>query len=109
MTLDKESCTSCKADAPRVSAKEAKELLKQLPGWSIVKRGGEARLEKSFEFKDFQKALDFSNKIGRMAQKQDHHPALLTEWGSVTVTWWTHKIRGLHRNDFVAAAKTEKL
>ena len=62
-----------------------------------------------FRFDDFAKALAFTNALGQLAEEEDHHPALLTEWGRVTVTWWTHKIRGLHRNDFVMAAKADEL
>jgi len=66
------------------------------------------RLEKAFQFKDFRQALAFTNRIAQLANEADHHPAILTEWGKVTVTWWTHKIKGLHKNDFIMAAKTEQ-
>jgi pterin-4a-carbinolamine dehydratase len=65
--------------------------------------------ERAFEFPSFADALAFTNRVGALAEKEGHHPALLTEWGRVTVTWWTHKIRGLHRNDFIMAAKTDAL
>src|SRR5207247_9003871 len=68
-----------------------------------------ARLERVFHFPTFTAALAFTNRVGALAEAEGHHPALLTEWGRVTVTWWTHKIRGLHRNDFIMAAKTERL
>jgi 4a-hydroxytetrahydrobiopterin dehydratase len=58
---------------------------------------------------DFQQALDFTNKVGQLANQENHHPALLTEWGKVKVDWWTHKIKGLHRNDFIMAAKTDEV
>ena len=64
-------------------------------------------LERLFHFPSFADALAFTNRVGAIAEDEGHHPALLTEWGQVTVTWWTHKIRGLHRNDFIMAAKTE--
>ena len=67
------------------------------------------RLERAFTFSDFAAALAFTNRVGAAAEAEGHHPALLTEWGRVTVTWWTHAIRGLHRNDFVMAAKTDAL
>jgi len=53
--------------------------------------------------------MDFTNQVAKIANDEDHHPAILTEWGKVTVTWWTHKIRGLHLNDFIMAAKTDQL
>ena len=65
--------------------------------------------QQEFKFKNFVQALEFTNQVGRLAEEECHHPALLTEWGRVTVTWWTHKIKGLHRNDFVMAAKTDEL
>ena len=75
----------------------------------MIERDGIRRLERVFRLKDFAQALAFTNKVGAIAEAEGHHPALLTQWGSVTVTWWTHKIRGLHRNDFIMAAKTDRL
>ena len=75
----------------------------------MIERDGIRRLERVFRLKDFAQALEFTNKVGALAEAEGHHPALLTQWGSVTVTWWTHKIRGLHRNDFIMAAKTDRL
>ena len=60
-------------------------------------------------FGNFVDALAFTNRVGQIAEEEDHHPALLTEWGKVTVSWWTHKIRGLHRNDLIMGAKTDEL
>jgi len=107
--LAEERCTACRSDAPPVSEAEARELLRELPGWRIVEREGIRRLERVFTFPDFAQALAFTNRVGALAEAEGHHPALLTEWGRVTVTWWTHAIRGLHRNDFVMAAKTDRL
>jgi 4a-hydroxytetrahydrobiopterin dehydratase len=84
-------------------------LRTQFPEWSIVVEDGIKRLERAFKFKNFSEALAFTNKVGEIAEKEDHHPVLLTEWGMVTVTWWTHKIKGLHQNDFIMAAKTDRL
>jgi 4a-hydroxytetrahydrobiopterin dehydratase len=67
------------------------------------------QLERRFEFPDLAQALVFTDKVGELAEFEGHHPRLITEWGSVTVTWWTHKIKGLHRNDFVMATKTDRL
>lgn len=75
--------------------------------WSVVEKDGIKRLEKSFKFKDFAEALAFTNEVGKLAEKQGHHPDILTEWGNVTVSWWTHKINGLSKNDFIMAAKTD--
>jgi 4a-hydroxytetrahydrobiopterin dehydratase len=81
----------------------------QVPEWQIVPRDGVDRLERVFPFPDFASALRFTNRVGQIAEAEGHHPALLTEWGRVTVTWWTHKIGGLHRNDFIMAARTDEL
>jgi 4a-hydroxytetrahydrobiopterin dehydratase len=85
------------------------ELHPQVPDWQIVERDQIKRLERAFKFKNFVEALQFTNRVGELAEEEGHHPALMTEWGRVTVTWWTHKIKGLHRNDFIMAAKTDGL
>lgn len=100
-------CEACRRGAPTVTTDEEAELRPQIPEWERVERGGIPRLERVFTFPDFAAALDFTNRVGEIAEEEGHHPALLTEWGKVTVTWWTHKIRGLHRNDYVMAAKTD--
>ena len=92
-----------------MSERELPALLREIPGWRVVEREGVRRLERAFTFPDFAAALAFTNRVGAAAEAEVHHPALLTEWGRVTVTWWTHAIRGLHRNDFVMAAKTDAL
>jgi 4a-hydroxytetrahydrobiopterin dehydratase len=108
-TLAGATCVACRRDAPQVTADEIAELLPQLPEWQLVEVDGVKRLQRVFAFADFAEALAFTGRVGAVAEEQGHHPALLTEWGRTTVTWWTHKIRGLHRNDFVMAAKTDRL
>ena len=107
--LNVQVCEACQADVPRLTPEEINKLLKQLPSWKVIEADGEKRLERVFAFKNFAGALAFTNRVGALAEEQNHHPALLTEWGKVTVTWWTHKIRGLHKNDFIMAAKTDQL
>jgi len=107
--LTQMKCTACRGGEPTVTDAEISELHPQIPEWRVVEREGIKRLERVFKFDDFVHALAFSNKVGALAEEEGHHPALLTEWGRVTVTWWTHKIRGLHRNDFIMAAKTDQL
>jgi 4a-hydroxytetrahydrobiopterin dehydratase len=107
--LAAEHCAACRPGAPHVGAGEAEALLHDLPGWRVVARDGADRLERVFAFPDFAAALAFTNRVGAAAEAEGHHPALLTEWGRVTVSWWTHAIGGLHRNDFVMAAKTDAL
>jgi 4a-hydroxytetrahydrobiopterin dehydratase len=105
--LAEESCGVCRAGAPEVSAAELAALRAEVPQWEVVERGGVRRLERVFAFGDFAGALAFTNRVGALAEAAGHHPALLTEWGRVTVTWWTHAIGGLHRNDFIMAARTD--
>lgn len=109
MAISREHCEACRADAPRVSAEEEITLLAEIPGWEVVEREGIRQLERVFNFANFCEALAFANRVGALAEAAGHHPALLVEWGKVTVTWWTHKIRGLHRNDFILAARSNEL
>ena len=107
--LSEAHCEACRADAPVVTDDEAGEFMKEIPDWERHEVAGVPRLVRVFEFPDFAAALEFTNRVGGIAEKEGHHPALLTEWGRVTVSWWTHKIRGLHRNDFIMAARTDEL
>jgi len=104
----REECEACRTGAPRVSDDEWDRLLRQVPEWTSVLRDDIRMLEREFPFRNFVEALAFTNTIAALAEAAGHHPALLTEWGQVTVTWWTHKIRGLHRNDFILAARTDE-
>ena len=107
--LQNEKCTACRRDSPRVAEAEILELKPLIPEWTLVERDGIQRLERVFRFSNFAEALNFTNRVGGIAEEEGHHPAILTEWGRVTVTLWTHKIRGLHRNDFIMAAKLDAL
>ena len=109
MPLKEDKCEACRIGAPLATEAEIAEMMTQIPGWKISEREGIRRLERVFHFADFAEALAFTNRVGAVAETEGHHPALLTEWGSVTVAWWSHKIRGLHRNDFIMAAKTDQL
>jgi 4a-hydroxytetrahydrobiopterin dehydratase len=93
-----------------VTGESVRQLLEQIPGWQIVAwDDGISRLERIFKFRTFAEALAFTNRVGELAEAEGHHPAILTQWGQVTVTWWSHNVGGLHRNDFVMAAKTDAL
>ena len=109
MKLADEHCVTLTKRASRVDAEDCAELLAMLPDWRIVEIGGIERLERQYPMADFARALAFTNDVGAAAEQEDHHPAILTEWGRVTVTWWTHVVRGLHRNDFVMAAQTDRI
>lgn len=92
----------------RVTEEQGTEHLKQLPDWRIVSQDAVDRLERVFEFDNFADALAFTNRVGAIAEASEHHPLIITEWGRVTVQWWTHAIRGLHLNDFILAARTDE-
>jgi 4a-hydroxytetrahydrobiopterin dehydratase len=102
-------CTACRRGEPTVTAEEMAAFAPQIPAWQMVERDQIKRLERQYRFANFVQAMAFTNTVGDLAEAEAHHPALLTEWGKVTVTWWTHKIKGLHRNDFIMAAKTDAL
>ncbi|MET1078255.1 MAG: 4a-hydroxytetrahydrobiopterin dehydratase [Pseudomonas sp.] len=105
--LNQAHCEACQAGAPQVDDAELPALLKQIPDWNIEVRDSIMQLEKIYRFKNFKQALAFTNAVGAIAEAEGHHPGLLTEWGQVTVTWWSHSIKGLHRNDFIMAARTD--
>jgi 4a-hydroxytetrahydrobiopterin dehydratase len=102
-------CVPCRGGTPPLDDEQIASLHTQVSDWGVIEVDGIKRLQRVFRFKNFTEALDFTNKVGQLAEAQDHHPAILTEWGRVTVTWWTHKIKGLHPNDFIMAARTDEL
>ncbi len=107
--LSQQQCEACSFDAPRVADDEIERFKTAIPDWQIVERDGIMQLERFFKFRNFKQALAFTNRIGELAEEAGHHPALLTEWGKVTVTWWSHAIKGLHKNDFILAARTDEV
>ncbi|MGQ0813739.1 MAG: 4a-hydroxytetrahydrobiopterin dehydratase [Gemmatimonadota bacterium] len=109
MQLADLKCEACRADSPRATESQIREYMAQLPDWTIVQQDGLDRLQRVYTFKTFADALAFTNRVAEIAEKAGHHPLLTTEWGRVTVQWWTHKIRGLHINDFILAARTDEL
>ncbi len=107
--LGQMKCVACRGGEPTVTEAEIAEYHPQVPEWKLVERNNVWQLERMFKVPDFKQALAFTNSVGELAEAEGHHPTILTEWGRVTVTWWTHKIKGLHRNDFIMAAKTDAL
>lgn len=107
--LHQMKCVACRAGEPTVTESEIDILRPQIPDWQVKDVAGVKRLERVFKFKNFSQALEFTNRVGAAAEVEDHHPLLITEWGRVTVNWWTHKIGGLHKNDFIMAAKTDEI
>ncbi|MDA0322522.1 MAG: 4a-hydroxytetrahydrobiopterin dehydratase [Verrucomicrobia bacterium] len=102
-------CEACRAGAPAATSEERARFLQEHPEWTVIDLDGVPQLRRTFNFANFVAALDFTNKVGALAEAEDHHPALLTEWGKSTVTWWTHKIKDLHLNDLIAASKTDAI
>ena len=107
--LHQMKCVACRGDEPTLTDQQIAEFQPQFPEWQVKEAGGMKRLERVFKFKNFAQALDFTNKIGAIAEEENHHPLIITEWGRVSLQWWTHKIGGLHNNDFIMAAKTDEI
>ena len=107
--LNQEKCVACRRDSPPASGQDVAELHPQISHWDMISEDGINKLDRVFSFPNFQEALDFTKTVGELAEEEGHHPRLITEWGRVKVTWWTHKIRNLHRNDFIMAAKSDEI
>jgi 4a-hydroxytetrahydrobiopterin dehydratase len=102
-------CIPCRKGDPALTDAEIAERLPQIPEWELIEADGIPRLQRAFKFKNYVEAMAFTNKVAMTAEKEDHHPLMVVEWGKVTVQWWTHVVKGLHQNDFVMAAKTDML
>ena len=107
--LSNMKCVACRGGEPKLTDEQIADFKPQVPDWQVKEVDGMKRLERIFKFKNFAEAILFTDKIGAIAEEEDHHPLIITEWGRVTVQWWTHKIGGLHQNDFIMAAKTDWL
>ena len=107
--LNDQKCEVCRAGAPPLTDEEIDRLKTQIPDWKIEQFNDCKRLVRLFKFNDFAEALEFANKVGRIAEAEGHHPKIVIRWGAAKVSWWTNKINGLHLNDFIMAAKTDKI
>ncbi len=107
--LIQQKCVACRRDSPAVTPDQVAEFKQQAPDWETISEDGIPKLCRTFKFTDFVQALSFTQKVGELAEREGHHPRIVTEWGRVSVTWWTHKIKNLHVNDFIAAAKTDAI
>lgn len=107
--LHQQICESCDDSASPMLPADISQYLPMLDGWVVEEPHDVPALQKAYQFSNFVSALAFTNQLGALAEKNDHHPAILLEWGQVTVSWWTHSIGGLHKNDFVMAAKTDQV
>ena len=106
-TLAEKDCVPCRGGVPKVEGEALNKLSNELGAdWRVINNH---HLEKEYKFKDFREALDFTNKVGELAEAQGHHPDIYLAWGKVKLTIWTHKIDGLTESDFVLAAKADRL
>jgi 4a-hydroxytetrahydrobiopterin dehydratase len=106
--LTQMKCVACRGDEPLATDDEIAAWKPQVQDWELVDGEAVKKLRRTFKLKDFAQALELVNRVGVLAEAEDHHPLIEFTWGKVTVTWWTHKIHGLHRNDFIMAAKTDE-
>ena len=107
--LTKNRCEACRIDAPVLNDKEIEQLLPQIPSWIVSEQDGIKKLICSYAFLNYKDSVKFTNEVANLAEQEDHHPEIILEWGKVTVVWWSHKIMGLHKNDFICAAKTDSI
>lgn len=101
--------TLCRKGTPALAASDCAEYLRELPQWTCVQENGVTMLQREFGFADFAAALAFTNAVAALAEAANHHPRLITEWGKVAVSWWTHTVNGLHHNDFIMAARCDRV
>ncbi|MGZ2369961.1 4a-hydroxytetrahydrobiopterin dehydratase [Ancylomarina sp. YFZ004] len=104
--LSEKKCEPCKGGIPKLTGDEATVYLTDISNWSLIE---DHHIEKTFLFPDFKHALQFVNQVGDIAEDENHHPEMILSWGKVLVSIWTHKIDGLHENDFILAAKIDEL
>ena len=104
--LASKTCVPCRGDVPALKGDELHRFSHQLPNWIVVH---EHHITRTFTFPDFQKALDFVNRVGAVAEEQGHHPDILLTWGKAEITLWTHKVNGLTESDFIMAAKIDQI
>lgn len=107
--LSNEQCEACRPDAPKLTQDGIDQLLPEVPLWEVIEEEGQKRLHRAFATSNFEQAMALASRIGEYADVVGHHPRLVVEWGRLAVTWWSHKIGGLHRNDFICAARCDDL
>jgi 4a-hydroxytetrahydrobiopterin dehydratase len=107
--LASQKCIPCRGGDPALTESEIADLRKQIGDWQVITQDNILRLQRVFKFKNYAQAVEFTNKIAAIAEAEDHHPLIILEWGKVTVQWWTHVVKGLHKNDFIMAAKTDEI
>lgn len=107
--LTQSKCEACSIDALPLFPEEIEALMSDVEGWKLIYESNIKKLKRVFETKNYTKSMKFTNEVAALAESEDHHPMLIVEYGTVTVVWWSHKIKGLHKNDFIMAAKTSAI
>ena len=107
--LTQATCVPCRGGVPTLTDAEIAELRLQVSDWQVTDVGGVKHIQREFRFKNFRQALDFTVQVGELAEREQHHPDIHMSWGRVVVETWTHKIKGLHQNDFILAAKVDEI
>lgn len=107
MSLTSKTCVPCRGGIPPLKPVEARAFLKQTPGWELIDE--DTKIRRSFKLSDFAEAMTLVGKVGELAESEGHHPDITFGWGYCTVLFYTHKIKGLHENDFIMAAKVNEL
>lgn len=107
-SLADQSLQSCLSDSLALSNNDINHYLTQLDNWQLHNKNKINQIIKTFEFKDYISAQNYSNMIAELAEQENHHPCICIEWGKVTITWWTHSIHGLFINDFIMAARCDR-
>ena len=105
-SLADKNCVPCRGGTPPIKGQLLRDLAKLVPEWKVVKSH---QLTRGFTFPNFRGALDFTNRVGELAEREGHHPDIYLAWGKVEITIWTHKIDGLTESDFILAAKIDQL
>jgi len=109
MKLDNEALIPCTQFSSALSKDEANSLVNKLNGWYLIEENGIQIISRHFTFKNYLSALEFANSVASLAEQENHHPRICIEWGKVTIDWWTHSINGLFINDFIMAARCERI
>ncbi|PCH60771.1 MAG: pterin-4-alpha-carbinolamine dehydratase [Gammaproteobacteria bacterium] len=107
MSLQSKACVPCQGGIPPITEDVARGMMKDIPVWRLIDNA--RKLERGFEFKNFAQAMQFANRVGAISEEENHHPDITFGWGYCTVIFFTHKIGGLHENDFIMAAKVSVL
>lgn len=108
MDLARKKCVPCEGGEKPFMRSEAEHYLKQVDNWNLIK-DKTFKIQKNFKFKNFKEALEFVNKVGEIAESEGHHPDISFGWGRVKITLFTHALNGLSENDFILAAKIDKI